>query len=64
MNYMLMINGYPPISIQKSNRVQYINALSEANNVDLTKLDEKAFSYFVTFAAEEAVRGYWYYFLI
>lgn len=59
MIYLLLINKYPPLIIQKKNRSEYLNALSLADKSDLNEIDEKFFKDLVEYVSQELIESYW-----
>ncbi len=59
MNYLLMKNKYPPLIIQKKNRAEYLEALSQADKSDLNKIDPKYFKELVAYLSAEYIKSYW-----
>ena len=62
MNYILFNSGYPPSVIYKKTRSDYLDALSSADSVGLTKIDEK-YQKLVKYLADETIISYWNLFL-
>ena len=62
MNYILIRAKYPPIVIYKKNRNEYLDALSSADKINLTKTD-KGYKNLVGYIASEASDSYWNLFL-
>ncbi|MEK6932451.1 MAG: Fic family protein [Nanoarchaeota archaeon] len=63
LDYILMINNYPPLIIHKKNRLEYLNALRLADKSDLTKSNKEDYQKLVDFIAEEMLNSYWNLFL-
>ena len=61
MNYILIGAKYPPIVIYKKNRNDYLDALSSADKVNLTKTD-KIYKNLIRYVASES-SSYWNLFL-
>lgn len=62
VNIILMNNGYPPMIIYKKDRARYLDALSSADKINLTKT-EKGYKELVDFMADEMISSYWNLFL-
>lgn len=63
LNHILMQNGYPPVIIHRKLRSEYLEALREADNADLTKATKEYYSPLVLFIADEMSEYYWNIFL-
>ncbi len=61
-NYILIKNNYPLIIIQKKNRDEYLDALGNADRINLTKVGE-GYRKLVQYVAEEMAESYWNLFL-
>ncbi len=64
MNYMLMLEGYPPLAISKKNRTEYLDCLAEANDVNIDDIDERKYKKLVEFVSKEMISKYWNHFLV
>jgi Fic family protein len=62
MNYILMNANYPPSVIYKKTRTDYINALSSADKINLTEVDNR-YNKLVQYIADETIISYWSLFL-
>jgi Fic family protein len=63
MNYLLMKNNYPPLIIRNKFRVQYLNALGEADKENLFSKETKQYKQLTDFIASEYIMNYWNIFL-
>lgn len=63
LNYILLSNNYPPMIIHKKTRLDYLNALRQADKSDLTKSLEEDYSNLVQFNTQEMIDSYWNIFL-
>lgn len=62
MNYILMRNKYPPSVIYKKNRSDYLDALGNADKINLTEVG-KNYRKLVQHIADETIVSYWNLFL-
>ena len=62
MNYILLKSGYPPSVIYKKTRDDYLDALSSADSINLTRTNEK-YKTLVKYIADETIISYWNLFL-
>jgi Fic family protein len=63
VNFLLLKNNLPPMIIRKKFRNEYLEAMREADESDLWRLDEKAYSSLISYCAGEFVDNYWNIFL-
>jgi len=63
LNYVLMINNYPPLIIHKKTRTEYLSALREADNSSPKKAERGDYLPLVQFNASEITDTYWSIFL-
>lgn len=63
LNYILMINNYPPLIIHKKKGENYLQALRLADPSDLTKANKEDYQKLIDFIAEEMKDTYWNIFL-
>ncbi len=63
INYILLKNSFPPMIIRKKFRKEYLEAMREADESDLWKLDEKSYSDLIIYCASEFIESYWNLFL-
>lgn len=63
MNYILLSNNFPPIIIHKKTRKEYLEAMREADESDLWKIDAIKYSELIDYAASQFVETYWGIFL-
>ena len=63
LNYILLINNYPPMVIHKKTRSDYLFVLREADKSDLTKAKIDDYLSIVQFNANEMIDTYWNIFL-
>ena len=64
MNYLLMQSGYPPIVIQKKNRIEYLNSLSKADGSAIPEFKETKYHSIIEFIESEMITSYWGTFLV
>jgi len=62
VNFILMDKGYPPMIIYKKDRSMYLDALSSADKINITKIDKK-YKELVEFMSGEMISSYWSLFL-
>jgi Fic family protein len=62
MNYILLKNNYPPSVIYKKTRNDYLDALSSADDINITAISEK-YKTLVNYIASETIISYWNLFL-
>jgi len=62
MNYILLRAGHPPSVIYKKTRSDYLSALSTADQINLTVINEK-YKTLVEYLADETIISYWNLFL-
>ena len=62
MNYILMSNTFPPMIIHKKTRKEYLEAMREADESDLWKIDEKYLD-LINYGIDEFIDTYWSLFL-
>lgn len=62
-NIILLQNNYPPLTVRKKNRKNYLDALQIADKFDLTDVSKAAYSPLIQFIAGECVDCYWNVFL-
>lgn len=62
MNCILINAGYPPSVIYKKNRSDYLDALSNADKINLIDIDKK-YRKLVQYIADESIVSYWNLFL-
>ena len=58
LNLILLKHGYPPLIIEKKSRVEYLDALSTCDNIDLDKAGPE-YTRLVEFIAWGMVNSYW-----
>ena len=63
INYILLKNNLPPTIIRKKFRKEYLETMREADESDLWKIDEKAYSELIAYCACEFIDSYWNIFL-
>ena len=63
LNYILMINNYPPMVIHTKIRSNYLLALRKADKSNLKESNIKDYDLLVNFVADEMVKSYWNIFL-
>ena len=63
LNTILLQNGYPPLIVRKRNRAAYLDALSKADESDLTHAKPQDYTALVEFMATELIQTYWNSFL-
>ncbi len=62
MNYILLLNNYPPMVIYKKDRTMYLDALASADKIGLTQTNNK-YKKLISFMADEMTASYWNVFL-
>ena len=63
LNYILLINNYPPLIIHKNVRSEYLKTLRIADNSKPTELKIDYYQNLIEFNAKEMTRTYWNIFL-
>ena len=63
LNYILLLNNYPPIVIHTKIRSDYLLALRKADNSSLKESELKDYDSLINFVAEEMTGAYWNIFL-
>ena len=63
MNFILMKNNYPPVIIQKKNRSDFLDALSEADESFVTEAKPEKYANLIKFVVYELNETYWNNFL-
>jgi len=63
MNYMLIKENYPPLVIRTKKRMEYLQALREADKGELFTTDREAYAKLINFVAAEMSQNYWNIFL-
>ena len=63
LNYILLLNDYPPMIIYKKSRKEYLEALRKADKSDLTKNSKDDYFDLVQFSVNEMIEAYWNIFL-
>ena len=63
LNFILIKNNYPPIVVHKKTKKEYLDALRDADNSDLSRSDKKDYFELVQFIADEMIASYWNIFL-
>ncbi len=63
INYILLRNNFPPSIIRKKFRKEYLDAMREADESDLWKVNPAAYSDLIDYCASEFVDTYWNVFL-
>jgi len=63
MNYILMKNHFPPTIIHKKTRKEYLDAMRNADGVDLWKIDEGKYADLIDYGVDEFIDTYWNIFL-
>ena len=61
--YILMINNYPPLVIHNKSRIEYLNALKDADKNNLTIIDKESYVSLMSYLSEEITGHYWDLFL-
>jgi len=62
MNYILLSNNLPPTIIHKRTRKEYLEAMREADEVDLWKINDN-YNELIAYGADEFIDTYWNLFL-
>ncbi|MEK6925839.1 MAG: Fic family protein [Nanoarchaeota archaeon] len=62
MNFILMKNSFPPTIIHKKTRTEYLEAMREADESGLWKIDEK-YKDLIDYGIDEFIETYWNIFL-
>ena len=63
MNFILLKKGLPPTIIHKKTRKEYLEAMREADNADLWKIDGEKYSDLIDYGVNEFIETYWNLFL-
>ena len=63
VNYILMNNHLPPTIIHKKTRKEYLNAMREADESSLWKLEEDKYKILINYGIDEFIETYWSTFL-
>jgi Fic family protein len=63
MNFILLQNNFPPLIIHKKTRANYLEAMREADEVDLWKIDKKKYDSLISYCIDEFIETYWNIFL-
>lgn len=63
VNYLLLKNNLPPMIIHKKTRKEYLQAMREADESDLWKLDESKYSDLISYGGNQFIETYWDIFL-
>lgn len=63
LNFIIMINKYPPLIIHKRTRNEYLAVLREADKSELTKVTKECYFKLIQFVADEMINSYWNIFL-
>ncbi len=63
MNFILLNNKFPPIIIHKKTRKEYLEAMREADESDLWKIDGEKYSDLISYVINEFTDAYWNIFL-
>ena len=63
LNYILLINHYPPLIIHTKIRTEYLKALRIADESKLNEIKKEDYQQLIDFNAEEMVKTYWNIFL-
>ena len=63
MNFILLKKGLPPTIIHKKTRKEYFEAMREADNADLWKIDGEKYSDLIDYGVNEFIETYWNLFL-
>jgi len=63
VNYILMNNHLPPTIIHKKTRKEYLNAMREADESSLWKLEEDKYKILINYGIDEFIETYWSIFL-
>ena len=63
VNYILLKNNLPPTIIHKKTRKEYLEAMREADECDLWKVDEKKYRDLIDYGISEYTDTYWNIFL-
>lgn len=63
LNYILLKNNHPPTIISRKLRNQYLVALSEADEVNLTETSQEKHKLLINFVEDEIINNYWDIFL-
>src|SRR3989339_739265 len=59
VNYILMNNHLPPTIIHKKTRKEYLNAMREADESSLWKLEEDKYKILINYGIDEFIETYW-----
>ncbi len=59
MNYLLLINDFPPIIVRKKRRADYLQVLSKADKANLNDVDVMYFNDLIKYLVEELMFSYW-----
>lgn len=63
MNFILMNHNFPPTIIYKRTRKEYLEAMRDADESDLWKIDERHYSTLINYVIKEFIETYWNIFL-
>lgn len=63
LNYILIINDYPPVVIHTKTRSDYLQTLGKADNSNLKDFEIKDYDSLINFVADEMIDSYWNIFL-
>jgi Fic family protein len=61
-NYILMINNYPPLIVQKKNRTLYLDSLSKSDKGNFKNPNKKIYNSLFSYLVLELEKTYWQYF--
>ncbi|NQU79880.1 Fic family protein [Candidatus Woesearchaeota archaeon] len=59
MNYLMIMNGYPPMVVPKKRRREYLDALARADKAALDDVGVKHYSKLVEYLSAELIQSYW-----
>jgi len=62
-NFILLRNNFPPMIIHKKTRKEYLEAMREADESDLWKIEEKKYSDLISYGISQFIETYWNIFL-
>jgi len=63
MNYILMKNNYPPLIVHNKTRMQYIEALGDADKSKPNENEKKDYNSIIEYISDEMINYYWDFFL-
>jgi Fic family protein len=62
-NYLLLKNDFPPMIVHKKTRKEYLEAMREADESDLWKIEESKYADLIDYGIGQFVETYWSIFL-